>query len=414
MDNAHVGVVVYDAGSNKYLYDYQGDKYFVPASNTKIFSCYAGMKYLGDSLPGIRYVEMDTAIVIFPTGDPTFLHPDYRRQPVADFLKSTTKPIYISDQSWKSTALANGWAWNDFNESYMPERSPMPIYGNYIRWVQERTGAQNTDSMQFDQSLSIYSLPEVNWKVRFNADNSSKVFFVERARHDNVFTITQGTEDKKELDIPFVTNGVQSLVELLPDSVNKEIRVLESSTAKDFSTQANMKSLHSQATDSVLKPMMHRSDNFFAEQILLMAANVKLGIMDDDSMINYILKTDLSDLSHRPRWVDGSGLSRYNIFTPKSFVSILVKMKNEFPFERIATIFPTAGKGTLTHYSKIDSGALFAKTGSLSGVIALSGYLFTRTNRLLIFSMLVNNHRLNAAEVRNNMQTFLAYLRANY
>ena len=242
----------------------------------------------------------------------------------------------------------------------------------------------------------------------------AKSFFVERARHDNVFTITQGTEDKKELVIPFVTNGVQSLVELLPDSVNKEIRVLESSTAKDFSTQANMKSLHSQATDSVLKPMMHRSDNFFAEQILLMAANVKLGIMDDDSMINYILKTDLSDLSHRPRWVDGSGLSRYNIFTPKSFVSILVKMKNEFPFERIATIFPTAGKGTLTHYSKIDSGVLFAKTGSLSGVIALSGYLFTRTNRLLIFSMLVNNHRLNAAEVRNNMQTFLAYLRANY
>jgi len=57
LQSAHIGISVFDPANNQYLYNYQGDKYFVPASNTKLFSLYAGMKYLGDSLTGIRYME---------------------------------------------------------------------------------------------------------------------------------------------------------------------------------------------------------------------------------------------------------------------------------------------------------------------------------------------------------------------
>src|SRR5687767_2303791 len=52
---AHVGISIYEPETGKYWYNYQGDKYFVPASNTKIPTCYAAMKYLGDSLVGLRY-----------------------------------------------------------------------------------------------------------------------------------------------------------------------------------------------------------------------------------------------------------------------------------------------------------------------------------------------------------------------
>src|SRR5215212_6307699 len=52
---AHVGISIYEPATGKYLYNYQGDKYFVPASNTKLPTCYAAMKYLGDSLIGLRY-----------------------------------------------------------------------------------------------------------------------------------------------------------------------------------------------------------------------------------------------------------------------------------------------------------------------------------------------------------------------
>src|SRR6185436_14727743 len=89
---AHVGISIYEPATGKYWYDYQGDKYFVPASNVKLPTCYAAMKYLGDSLVGLRYgIPEETAVantvVIQPTGDPTFLHPDFTKQPVFDFLK---------------------------------------------------------------------------------------------------------------------------------------------------------------------------------------------------------------------------------------------------------------------------------------------------------------------------------------
>ncbi|MGV3530040.1 MAG: D-alanyl-D-alanine carboxypeptidase [Flavisolibacter sp.] len=83
--NAHVGISVYDAESNQYLYNYQGDKYFVPASNTKLPTCYAAMKFLGDSLPGLLISDLGDSLLLTPTGDPTLLHADFSNQPVLTF-----------------------------------------------------------------------------------------------------------------------------------------------------------------------------------------------------------------------------------------------------------------------------------------------------------------------------------------
>ena len=85
LTTAHVGISIFDPAVNKYLYNYQGDKYFVPASNTKIPTCYAAMKYLGDSLVGLRYAGNFEQMTIQPTGDPTFLHPDFKTQKVYQF-----------------------------------------------------------------------------------------------------------------------------------------------------------------------------------------------------------------------------------------------------------------------------------------------------------------------------------------
>jgi D-alanyl-D-alanine carboxypeptidase/D-alanyl-D-alanine-endopeptidase (penicillin-binding protein 4) len=137
--SAHIGITLYDPATGQYIYDHQGDKFFVPASNTKLLTCYAAMKNLGDSLVGIRYVDKGNGTVeIEPNGDASFLHPDFPNQPVLDFLKKKTR-VLVTDENWRENALGFGWAWDDYNSDYMAERSAMPVYGNVIRFTQAGT-----------------------------------------------------------------------------------------------------------------------------------------------------------------------------------------------------------------------------------------------------------------------------------
>ena len=412
INNALIGISIYDAASGKYLYNHDADKYFVPASNTKIITCYAGLKYLGDSLTGLKYQETVDAIILTPTGDPTLLHPDYPKQPVIDFLKRTTKPLKIIDTVWKSDDLGSGWSWDDFNNYYMAERSPFPVYGNILRWTQERGEEKPGDSLSFDQSVSIYSIPEVDWKVNFNPAPAQRSFYVQRDRAENIYTITEGLEKKRTQEVPFVTHGVRSALELLPDTVGKEIQIASSGELRTVSSQ--LQTIHSQLLDSMLKPMMHRSDNFFAEQTLMMVSQAILGYMDDSRAASRVINADLTGIPQRPRWADGSGLSRFNLFTPQDFVFILNKMQKEFGMDRLKNIFPTGGRGTISNYYKNDSGYIFAKTGSLSGVICISGYLYTKRNKLLIFSVLVNNHYGNTTSIRRSVERFISGIRQRY
>ena len=147
LTNAFVGIAVFDTESGKYLHQYNSNKYFVPASNTKLPTLYAGLKYLGTQLPGLQFKEENDTLYIQPTGDPTLLHVDYKTQPVVDFLKKQTKPIVINNSNWKAEALGYGWAWDDYLGYYMTERSPMPVYGNYIKWIQQRNVEEHYGNM---------------------------------------------------------------------------------------------------------------------------------------------------------------------------------------------------------------------------------------------------------------------------
>jgi serine-type D-Ala-D-Ala carboxypeptidase/endopeptidase (penicillin-binding protein 4) len=131
-------------------------------------------------------------------------------------------------------------------------------------------------------------------------------------------------------------------------------------------------------------------------------------------MIETILSTDLKDIPQKPKWVDGSGLSRYNLFTPQSFIYILNKMKDEFGMDRLKSILPTGGEGTLAAYYKKNAGFIFAKTGTLSNHCALSGFITTKKNKLLIFSVLANHYQTNATPVRKAVEKFLEDIREKY
>lgn len=393
---AHVGISIYEPATGKYIYDHQGDKYFVPASNTKIATCYAAMKYLKDSLPGLKVTEYGDSLVLEATGDPSFMHPGFRNQPVYEFLKKMNKPAMLSTTAWKANALGSGWSWGDYGSDYMAERSAFPIYGNVATF----SGRMNDVRVQ----PSTFR-PMLRYTQPFD---SGYVSDVARKLHSNEFTYRATGKAPAVLNVPFITSDALAYY-LLTDTINKiPLKRLPDYTPPrnpQLATRSYM--IRSQPTDSLLKPMMHRSDNFFAEQSLLMASYELLGIMSDSRMIDTLLKTDFRDLPQRPRWADGSGLSRYNLFTPQDFVAILNKIKNEFGMERVKEVFPTGGEGTLSNFFKADSGFFYAKTGTLSGVVALSGYMYTRGNRLFLFSVLVNNHQSSAVQIRRAVERFL-------
>jgi serine-type D-Ala-D-Ala carboxypeptidase/endopeptidase (penicillin-binding protein 4) len=403
LQQAHIGICIYEPATNRFWFNYQADKYFVPASNTKLATLYAGLTCLPDSLPGLHYTEDENNIIIEPTGDPTFLHPDFNEQPVAVWLKQTSKKIFISSTNWQEKQLGFGWSWDDYNAAYMPERSALPLYGNIVKWTQVK---EQVKEIAGNDDAFVYSQPEVNWKVNFNSKKAG-AFSVVRKRDENVFEITEGKELLRTVEVPFVTNGINAALELLPDTIMKSIAVTEKKPN-------NPKTKFSQLRDSMFSLMMHRSDNFFAEQTLLMAANEKTGIMNDEKIIDTLLKTSLKDFPQKPAWVDGSGLSRYNLFTPHDFVWLLNKLKTENKWQTLTAILPTGNSGTLKNYYTALANKLYAKTGTLSGHVAISGYLTTHNNKQLIFSVLVNNHQTSATVVKRAVEKLILAIYNRY
>ena len=403
LQSAHVGISIYEPATNKYWYDYQGDKYFTPASNTKIATCYAAMRYLRDSLVGLKYAEVKAPndsgfIFLKPTGDPTFLNSNFQNQPVYKFLNDGNRKFMWNFLKREFNSLGFGWSWDDYQEKYMVERSLFPIYGNLVEIIQNE--------------FEYYAIPGYfNDKLNLGQGYKRPI---ERLRTENAFFFDTIPANRNFI-MPFVADDVTSY-NLLRDTVKlpmfRAIKI--NMEGSGYGHNLVYHNIYSQPTDSLLKPMMHRSDNFFAEQILLMVSNERLGIMNDEKILDTILKTDFNDLPQKPRWVDGSGLSRYNLFTPQDLVSILNKMKNEFGMERVKGIFPTGGQGTLANYYIPDSSYIYAKTGTLSGVVALSGYLYTKKGKELLFSVLVNNHQASGTEVRRAVEKFLQGVRNRY
>ena len=403
--SAHVGISIFNPEIGQHIYSHQGDKLFIPASNTKIITCYAAMKYLPKSLPAAYITDLDTAVVITPTGDPTFLHPYFDNHPLFDVLKKINKPIYISNHNWNTNALGKGWSWEDYSEHYMNERSAFPIYGNQIHWFQEKGKKENPSYPGDTVDLFIYSNPEVTWPVEF-ATEKRNAFHVERAKDQNAFTLFEGKESQATYSVPFITSGIETGIRLLEDSLGKKIFLADASLEEKIK-KIKHDTIYSQLTDSMLKIMMHNSDNFFADQSLEMVSQQKLNTMDEALIINDLLSSDLVGLPQKPRWVDGSGLSRYTLFSPDDMIFVLNKLRQEQPFERIKSIFLQTRHESLSSYDSTQNEFLIAKSGSMGGIYCLSGYIISQKKKVLIFSIMVNNTKATSSKVSKQIRLFL-------
>jgi D-alanyl-D-alanine carboxypeptidase/D-alanyl-D-alanine-endopeptidase (penicillin-binding protein 4) len=394
--HAHIGISIFEPGTNKFLYNYQGEKYFTPASNTKLFTLYAGLKYLGDSIVAAQYYEEDGTVILQATGDPTFLHPDFKNQPLFQFLQRKEINKIRINTAFASEPLGSGWSWSDYKYAYMAERDPFPIYGNLATII------FNGDSIQTTPPILkpfVTGVPEKNRPWQINREPGGYLYTIDTG---------VGTPAQEKIITMPMRKGLFAS-RYLADTLKKEVII-------DYIPLAKSESLpfYSQASDTLFKMMMHRSDNFIAEQTLLMASNERIGEMNDRKMIDTLLATDLAGLPQPPRWVDGSGLSRYNLFSPKDFVWLLNKLKSDFSLQRLQVILPGANEGTLENLYRGYEQHIYAKTGTLSNNVALSGFLRTKKNKTFIFSILVNNHNTTAPLVRRQVEKFLTSLIDKY
>jgi len=393
LQGAHVGIAVFNDSKQQWVNQYQSDHYFTPASNTKILATYVGLRFLGDSLPGWGVAENQDTLFLLPKGDPSFLHPDFTYQPILDLIRQTKKTVVVQYQNIADhfDAFGDGWAWNDYAEDYQPQRSRMPIYGNVVHFYSSNGSVQTRPSYFFKGIKGMDAAYQKQWT---------------RKQVGNFFFTTNQKNTAKYFQVPFDVNyyNANLPVLLLNDTLSTKIDIQNIS----YPILAKSHLVKTVPTDSLLKIMMRRSDNFFAEQVLLMASEQVLGKMDDGLIIDTILKSDFAGLPQKMRWADGSGLSRYNLNTPQNYIAILKKMQDQFGEARVTSIFERGGEGTLASYYKNFPGEIHAKTGSLGGQIALSGFIFTQKKQKLYFSVLVSNHMSpSSAGVRKAVEAYL-------
>jgi serine-type D-Ala-D-Ala carboxypeptidase/endopeptidase (penicillin-binding protein 4) len=404
--SGHAGISIYEPATQKYLYNYNAEKNFTPSSNVKLFTLYAGMKYLGDSLVVAIFLESNDTIYFQPTGDPTFLHKDFQSQIFLDYLlQKKRKLVLVSCINDKFEKYGTGWSWDDNLEDFMPERTRFPTFGNIISFKLENSTLTTIPRGIFKPPYFREAFMQFLFR-----DSNFKIY---RNRDKNEFSVFGSKEKFTGIDIPFIVDEKNFMFPKMYPFFAEKINTNVDSIGFKIDNTFLSKKFHSQPTDSLFRPMMHNSDNFFAEQTILMVSNEKLGYMSDEDIIDTLLKTDFKDLPTKPRWVDGSGLSRYNLFSPKDFVYLLDKMKNEFGMERLKGILTTGGQGTLKGYYENAIGSIYAKTGSMSNNVSLSGYLFTKKNKMLIFSVQINGFSGTGRAGRRAIEKMLQQIREN-
>lgn len=385
----HVGFYLYDPATKEELVNYNGSKYFTPASNTKVLTLCTAMYSLGDSLTAFRYSINGDSIILSGMCDPSFLNPVvYQNPDVFLFLKNAPGKLFFNNSSNKYIEpFGPGWAWDDYSYSFSPERNSFPIYGNVM--TLQRWGTTWNTTPNFFNKQIIFEPPmgDVEKLVRQQGGNEIRI-----------------QRGKKRMpstnNLPFHVDG-KLIADLLSDTLRREVQVVDKPVA--LSTV----SLRSVPVDSVYKVMMKDSDNLLSEELLLQCAAMKCDTLRTEKIIRYAKKNILS-LPDSITWVDGSGLSRYNLFTPRTLVKVWELIDHRTDRNRIWSWLAVGGvDGTLKRHYLSNPPFIYGKTGTLSNNHSLSGYLITKTGRILLFSFMNNNYTQPVSEVRTFMERTL-------
>jgi len=427
-NTSQISIDIYDLTEDKFLYQKNDELLFLPASNLKLLTTAAALKFLGTDYSFnttllIKGSVIDSVLfgsVIVKGGlDPLFSIDDLQ-----NFSKKLSmlgiKRIegnLIADCSIKDKVYwGSGWQWDDEPSFDAPHLSALNINSNSILISAKLSDGQisyslfpetdfvsvKTFSSDFEKDISItrnWLADKNEFTINFNKNIIGSVSIEESRRlnitNPELYFLTLLKENFHKGGIEFEGEILISYNQLSGDSV--------------FSVSRNIL--------EVSNYLLKHSDNLSAEMLLYALAsqshthaNIQDGIIKVDSLIALIgFPTDNYKI------VDGSGLSRYNLISSRLLVRLLIyiyKYESEI-FKIIFDSLPVAGvDGTLKSrmFNTSAEKNVHAKTGTLAGVSALAGYLTNPNGHLIAFSINIQNYIGGSSKARNYIDSVCTIL----
>jgi len=418
------GILVQPLSKGQTLYSRDAQKYFTPASNLKLLTTAAALKQLGANFR-IRtsiYQNGNGVLRVVGRGDPSLS--DTQLQTLAQQLKQkgiTQIHRLIADDSYIQGDIVNPtWQWEDVQSDDGAPVSSFILNQNIfsLKLVPQAVG----------KSLQVVWIDPGEAK-QWQIINQSLTVAQSQSTYVNVTRELSGTVLRIQGEL--TTNSEPSLIDLpVIDPTYYFLRRFRTALAKEKIplgqtlvvtggvNKEEIAFVESPPLSDLLMETLQNSNNLYAEA-LLRALAVKKTRMKNQTSADAgleVVKANLTQLGVDPAnyvLVDGSGLSRRNLVTPEAFVETLRGMAKTPAGSVYRASLPVAGKsGTLKDRFQNTSaeGIVQAKTGTLTGVVSLSGYVNSPKYEPLVFSIIVNQSEQPTTVVRQAIDEIVVLL----
>ena len=440
------GIEVTNLETGERLFGHNPEHLFTPASNTKLLTTAAALRRLGPSyryetglyVDGpVRNGVLRGNLIVRGSGDPTLGGYAQRDDPTtvfrdwADSLKAAgitriEGDILGDDDPFSDVPLGDGWSWNDVPYYYAAEINGLVFNTNTIDL--EATGRRPGAPARITWTPFETDFVRVRNRSRTVPRDSASDEEYDRPFGENTFTVrsrihpNEIQEETLTITEPtrYFTHVLRSV--LLREGISVEGRgvdVDETPIKPRYRADSvrRIGTYRSPPLRDVVQTMNHESQNLYAEQLLRTLAIVNRPDTSSEELTEgsaalgaLAVRTELSKVgidTSRVRVVDGSGLSRKNYVRPRAMSRLLTHMWDAAPSDRSAAFYdslPVGGRdGTLEYRFRggpAAGGEVRAKTGTLTGASALSGYVNTARGTPLAFVIFCNHHLADADDVR--------------
>ncbi|MGW8438205.1 D-alanyl-D-alanine carboxypeptidase/D-alanyl-D-alanine endopeptidase [Nocardiopsis sp. NPDC055879] len=422
LEGATSGVVVTDADSGEELYSAHGDTSLLPASNMKNFATAAALQTLGPdhTFTTRAVVEDDTAagevpgLYLVGGGDPTLSADDIDAMAadVAAAGITSVGEVYADDTWFDDQRLVDDWWPEDEPYAYSAQISALTVaHGDrYDTGVTEVTVTATDDgeAVSVDPGAAEGHVEVDNQAVTGPAEGENTLV-VDRPVGTNTIEVTGSlpadTEPSVQLrtvDEPAGMAGHVFARALEENGVEVEGDIAQGEVPEDWAEPHAVAENTSMTLEEILVPLMKFSNNGHTEMLVKSVGQETAGEGSWEAGLAGVeealqeLGVDTSDLVLN----DGSGLSRTDRITANSMIDLLTRVQDAPWYEVWHDSLPVAGDsdpfvgGTLA--SRMDGtaadGVAQAKTGTMSGVSALSGYVQGPDGSEVHFSVVNNDH----------------------